>query len=257
MKAWGRGLGVVVAIALSACTAPVAGGLSDDEANRVIVALDRAGVDASKESDPGTENRYRVLVPREETARAVTAMREEELPAQPTPGVLDALGKSSLVPSTAVEHAQLVAGLAGDLERTLMGVDGVVSARVHVSVPPPDPLGEQRPTRSTASVLVKHRGPTPPIDATSVQRLVAGAVAGMKTEDVAVVMLPRPLPPAAGESQLAHFGPITVTRGSLAYLRGFVAASVLACLALLGGLAALWSRARRAEGSRAASSEKS
>ena len=121
----------VIALSVAACATPIAGGLTDDEANRVMVSLDRAGVDTSKETDPVSDNRYRVLVPRDDAARAVEALRDDELPSRETPGVLDALGKSSLVPSSALEHAQYITGLSGDLERTLMDVDGVVSARVH------------------------------------------------------------------------------------------------------------------------------
>src|SRR4030088_878515 len=37
---------------LVGCSVPIAGGLDDAEANRVVVALDRARVHASKEPDP-------------------------------------------------------------------------------------------------------------------------------------------------------------------------------------------------------------
>ncbi|MFW5739409.1 MAG: hypothetical protein ACOC1F_03485, partial [Myxococcota bacterium] len=77
----------VAAWLLSACTAPVAGGLDERDANLVADALNRAGIEATKEIDPGTEGRYRVLVPRGETAPAIAALREHDLPPRHAPGV--------------------------------------------------------------------------------------------------------------------------------------------------------------------------
>src|SRR5438477_6199960 len=92
------------AILVAGCTVPIAGGLDEGQANRVIVALDHAGVGGEKESDPAVEGRFRVLVERDEAPRAIAALREEDLPAPSAPGLLDALGKGSLVPSQLTEH---------------------------------------------------------------------------------------------------------------------------------------------------------
>ena len=70
-------------------------------------------------------------------------------------------------------------------------------------------------------------------------------VAGLSPDDVSVVLLPRPTPPAAAERQIAHLGPIAVTRGSLAYLRLFLALPMLLCVVLSIALVAVWARARR------------
>ena len=98
-----------------------------------------ATVDATKEVDPQAEGRWRVTVARDDVPHALAVMRSEELPRARPPGVLDAVGKGALVPSEAAEHAQLVAGLDGELERTLEGIDGVLRARVHLSVPARSP----------------------------------------------------------------------------------------------------------------------
>jgi type III secretion protein J len=220
-------------VVLSGCSVPVAGALDDPEANRVVVALERASVDATKEPDPAAEGKWRVQVARDDVPRALSVMRDEELPHAPRPGVLDAVGKGSLVPSEAAEHAQLVAGMAGDLERSLEGIDGVLSARVHLNVPPPSPLRDSAPQRGSASVLIEHRGSTPPLSADSVQRLVAGGVAGMLPTDVAVVMISRSAP-AAVPGDLGHVGPIAVARTSLRSLQ-LALVGLVALVALLAG----------------------
>lgn len=223
-----------LALLLAACSVPVAGSLDDGQANRVVVALDRESVDATKEPDPTAEGKWRVLVERDDVPRALAVMREEELPRAEPPGVLDAVGKGSLVPSEAAEHAQLVAGMAGDLERSLEGIDGVLRARVHLNVPAPSPLRDTATPHGSASVLLEHGGSTPPISADSVQRLVAGGVPGLSPVDVAVVMVSRPAPAAPSGGGLGHLGPIAVARTSLRELQAGLVALV-ALVALLAG----------------------
>ncbi len=171
---------------------------------------------------------------RDDVPRALAVMRDEELPRAQPPGVLEALGKGSLVPSETAEHAQLVAGIAGELERSIEGVDGVLRARVHLNVPAPSPLRDTAPPHGSASVLLEHRGSTPPISADAVQRLVAGGVAGLLPTDVAVVMVSRPTPAAPTGNELGHVGPIAVARASLRQLQASLVALV-ALLALLAG----------------------
>jgi type III secretion protein J len=232
-------------IALAGCTVPIAAGLDETQANRVVVALDRAGVGAEKESDPGAEGRLRVSVEREDAPRAIAALREEELPAPNTPGLLEALGKGGLVPSQLTEHAQFMSGLSGEIERTLGTIDGVLVARVHLSLAERDPLREGARPKSTASVLLKHRGSSPPIDPLEIRRLVAGAAPGLLPDDVAVVMVPRPAPAAAGDRALARLGPIATTRGSLKILRTAAAAVLVIDVALVMTVLMLWSRLRK------------
>jgi type III secretion protein J len=209
----------LLVVALAACSVSVANGLDETDANRIVLALDRASIDATKEGDPVAEGKFRVLVPRDDAARALAAMRDEELPRPHAAGVLDAMGKGALVPSETAEHAELVAGLAGDLGRTLEGVDGVLSARVHLNLPAADPLREGPPAKASAGVLLEHRGSTPPLSVDSVQRLVAGGVGGLSPVDVTVVMVSRPAPAIAPESEIAHVGPIAVARASARLLQ--------------------------------------
>jgi type III secretion protein J len=236
---------------LTGCTVPVAGALDDAEANQVVVALERASVDATKEVDPQAEGKWRVTVARDDVPHALAVMRDEELPRTRPPGVLDAVGKGALVPSEAAEHAQLVAGLEGDLERTLDGVDGVLRARVHLSVPERSALRDLPTQRGTASVLLEHRGSTPPLSADSVQRLVAGAVAGMMPTDVNVVLLSRAAPPAPTGGELGHVGPIAVARTSLRDLQGALVALVALVAALATATLVLYARLTRARSAQA------
>jgi type III secretion protein J len=234
-------------LALSAaCSVPVAGALSDAEANRILVTLDRANVDATREPDPAAEGAWRVEVANEDVQRALAAMQGEELPRRLPAGVLEAVGKGSLVPSEAAENAELAAGISGELERSLESIDGVLSARVHLSIPAPAMVRDSAPARGSASVLLEHRGATPPVSADSVQRLVAGGVAGLLPSDVAVVMVPRATFVGSASSDFAHVGPIAVARTSVRRLQAALAVLVAVVALLAAATLMLYSRLNRA-----------
>jgi type III secretion protein J len=238
---------LLLLVFVAGCSVPIASDLGDNDSNRVMVALERAGVAAQKEPDPNADGKWRVTVARDDAAAAVGVLTEDNLPPPSAPGVLQALGKGSIVPSRTAEHAKLVAGTEGDLERSLLAVDGVLSARVHLAVPTESPFGQdEKPQPPTASVLIRHRGATPPIASADVARLVAGGVPGLEPARVSVVMTAVPEPPRRPSRSLSRFGPITVTRSSMLALRLVVGAAVLMNLLLLGLLAALWARMRRA-----------
>ena len=242
---WGS---VLACFVVAGCSVPVVAGLDEENASQVVVALEQGGIASEKDRDPDKEGTFRVVVARDDASTALTVLAEAGLPPRPSPGILEALGKGSMVPSRAAEHARVVAGTGDELERSLRGLDGVLFARVHLGVPSHDPLAiEEKAPIATASVLIRHRGATPPLATGEVQRLVAGAVPGLAAEQVSVVMLPSPAHARASEQQLARLGPVTVTRASLVALRAVIGVAVLLNAALLACVVALWGRLRKAE----------
>jgi type III secretion protein J len=232
---------------LSGCTVPVAAKLDERDANMVTDALNRSGVSASKEVDPGSEGRYRVVVGRGDTAQAISVLREHDLPPRHAPGVMEAVGKGALVPSALAEHAQYVAGLSGDLERSLASIDGVLGARVHLSIPKQDPLAvADKKQLPTASVLLRYDGSSSPIPTQDIQQLVAGAVADLSPERVQVIALRRSSPSSVVQAKFQRVGPISVSPGSAGLLRGLFAAALLVSLILSATIVVLWWRLHRA-----------
>jgi type III secretion system YscJ/HrcJ family lipoprotein len=244
--AW-RGL-LCGATLLSGCNVPIAVGLDESDANHAVVALEKSGVAADKDRDPESEGRWRISVARDDASSAAGILSSESLPPAASPGLLEALGQGSIVPSQASEQAKFVAGTAGELERSLRSLDGVVSVRVHLAIPAKDSLTpDEAPAPASASVLLRHRGSAPPIAINDIQRLVAGAVSGLAAGQVSVVASPVPLPARRAERELSRFGPVTVTRASVFPLRAIVGGALLLNLGLLSALFLLWTRARRAE----------
>ncbi|MFZ5897341.1 MAG: hypothetical protein ACOY0T_40175 [Myxococcota bacterium] len=243
-----RHAALILGLCAAACSVPVAANLDESDANQAVTLLEQANLSASKERDPEHEGRYRISVINADAASAIGLLARESLPPRASPGVLEALGEGGMIPSRLAEQARWTAGVAGDLERSLRTLDGVLTARVHLAVPVKDALQtDAQPERPSASVLIRHRNATPPIAAAEVQRLVAGAVSGLGPEQVSVVMTPSPGSRVA-LADAVRIGPISVSRGTGSVLRGSAALIVVLNLTLLAAILYLWARLKKSEG---------
>jgi type III secretion protein J len=239
---------LIAALGALGCDQAIQVDLRESQANRVLVALHDEGIGASKEREDarGDEARFRITVPRGEVPDALSVLRAADLPRSSEPGLNEVFGEASLVPTATEERARYVSALSGELARSLETIEGVLDARVHVAIPNRRDFSlDEQPPRPRASVLIKHRRGERPYDETSVQSLVAGAVEGMRTEDVAVVGVAGPEPPDLTTGGLVHLGPVAVSRGSAPILKGVLAAA-LALHALLAALVVVVARRRRA-----------
>lgn len=234
---------LLVLAALGGCgREEVLHGLDERQANQVLVALDDEGIGGEKRRDEGAEGRWRVEVPSADAARSHRLLAEREL-ARPEPaGFAAVFGKGSVVPTPAEDRARILQALTGELSRSLEAVDGVQEARVHVALPPDEPLRGGSPAAPRGSVLARARtGARARVEAqvAGIQALVAGAVPGLEPAQVAVVVTESP--PAAR--------PSPERRSLRTLLLGLAAAALgLALLLLVPRLRALpvpWARLRR------------
>ena len=197
---------VALALVSGACSTNILHGIDERAANDAARALERAGIGAEKigeeSSGAGAGTRFTLRVARGDEARALDLLRALGLPREPRHGFSETYGQPSLIPTPSEERARYVDALAGELERTLETVDGVVSARVHLVLEEADPLAVDAKPRSAAraAVLIAERPGHPPIAREDVQRLVAGSVAGLDAAAVSVVVTAAP----AGHRRRAH-----------------------------------------------------
>jgi len=229
---------------LLGCSVPVTKGLDEQDANQAVAALQRGGVAANKEPDRQNEKQWNVTVSQADVTQAVTLLAAEGPLTVKSPGLLESLGTSALIPSPRSEQVRLLAGTAGEIERSLRDLEGVLSARVHLAAPAVEPLHdatEQSPT--TASVLIRHREGLTPISITEVQRLVAGAVSGLTADRVSVVL--KPVSGTTAKIGIERLGPLSVSKGSVVTLRFIFATAVGVNLLLFATILWLWRRERQ------------
>jgi len=243
-----RRAALLAAVCLAACDATIAGGLSEQQANDVMVALDGQGVSATKEREEGGrgEPKFHVDVSPDDVPRALGVMRAADLPRTAEPGLAEVFGHGGLVPTATEERARYIAALGGDLALSIEAIDGVLDARVHVALPDAReaPLDAPSP-RPRASVLIKYRRGRAPYDPQSIRALVAGAVQGMEAADVAVVGVPAPRA-RRPRASLVRIGPVAVTRASAPALKAILGGALVMDVVLALALVLVLARRRRA-----------
>lgn len=207
---------------------------SEQHANEMIAVLGENGIEADKEA--GEEGTYNVNVAQADFAKAVELLRSRGLPREQFESLGTIFKPGGLNETPLAQRARLIFGLQQELSQTINEIDGVVTARVQLAMPQPDPLSQEIQP-SSASVLVKYRtGFDLRSQTSAIKALVANGVEGLNYENVSVVMVPaQALPqPRRAEDSISF-----ATLGQI--LLGLVAFAIL----LFAGRALLRTRRRQ------------
>ena len=152
------------------------------EAGSITAALDQAGVKYEVKGDGST-----IMVPRDEVASTRLMLSSKGLPTAGSVGYeifdeANALGQTDFVQQLNRQRA-----LEGELSRTILGLDGITSARVHLVLPKRQ-LFEEEAEQPSASITIGVGGREPSAEQVrAMQNLVAGAVPSMRPDRVTVV----------------------------------------------------------------------
>lgn len=173
---------------LAGCRVEVYDGLSQRDANEMTALLLASGLDAKRiEEKSGT---FGVEVAESDFAIAVQIISDSGLPRPQFQSMDQIFDNDNLVSSPSEERARIAYAMSQELSRTVSEIDGVVSARVHLSSPSVDPLG-RKTTQSSASVALHHdarldtEGLVPRI-----KMLVSHAVDELDYDNVLVALFP-------------------------------------------------------------------
>ena len=178
---------LLLALLLAACgKVEMFSTLQEREANEILAVLMRAGIVAEKV--PGKQGNVAVRVPSDRLPEAVEVLNRAGLPRERFATMGELFRREGLISSPAEERVRYIFGVTQELSRTLNGIDGVLSARVHVVMPNNDPLAGSRP--SSAAVMIRHlpgsqvEGAVP-----QVKELVVNAIEGLTYDRVSVVLV--------------------------------------------------------------------
>lgn len=180
-------IALIAALALAACSGQeLYRDVNEREANEMISVLMRAGIEATK--IPGEKGMFTVEVAEGEFAEAVDILRQNGLPRDKFESLGTVFQKEGFTSSSLAERARLVYGLSEELSDTISRFDGVIEARVHLSMPETDALtGAANP--SSASVFVKYReGMDLPAQTAAIKSLVTNSIEGLEYDRVSVAM---------------------------------------------------------------------
>ena len=202
IPSWPARVLVTVTLALlAACSQQeLYGQLTERQANEMVAVLRNAGLHAEKAASRDGKA-FVVSTRPDDFSRAVEILHAGGFPRDSFDTLGQVFKKEGFVSSALEERARFTHALSQELSATLSSIDGVVQARVHVSVPEKNPLSD-KPQHSTASVFIKHR---PGVDLSQqtgkIKALVVNAMEGLPYDNVTVALFPaEPIPPAAPQS---------------------------------------------------------
>ncbi|WP_439893745.1 type III secretion system inner membrane ring lipoprotein SctJ (plasmid) [Ralstonia sp. 25C] len=234
-----RLLGVLLALAclfgLAGCEQELYTGLPEVEANEMVAALSAAGIGAQKtaQDGQGQEGRtWTLTVDEADMGPSLTVLRAQGLPRPRLASLGQVFQKQGLVATPAEERVRYIYGVSQELSRTLLDVDGVMLAHVHVVIPENDPLADKAKPAS-AAVYIRYR---PGVNLTAmapmVKDLVAHSIEGLSYDNVSLFLQgaqPVPVDVRKGAALLGTFS----TRNPLVWLLGLLIVAALAVTGLV------------------------
>ncbi|MGY2200147.1 EscJ/YscJ/HrcJ family type III secretion inner membrane ring protein [Pseudomonas gingeri] len=230
---------IFLCFALAGCRQPtLLDGLDQQQANEVVSVLQRNNIGAAKQ-DNGKAG-YSVKVARVDFPAAVDLLNLYALPSKPRLEVAQMFPADSLVASPRAEKARLYSALEQRLEQTLGVLEGVVSARVHVSYDvDAGEGGRKAPAVHLAAVAVHERDVEPGLLVNDIKRFLKNSFTAVEYENISVILTRR--------SPTQHAAPLPIEPDTTAWW--FPVGGLVLLVGLLA--AAGWFYQMRATGRRA------
>jgi flagellar M-ring protein FliF len=161
---------------------PIYSGLASEDAGQVVQKLKESGVEYRLSEGGGV-----ILVPEARVAELRLEMANAGLPRSGRIG-FELFDKTTFGATDFAEHVNFRRAVEGELERSVMSINEVEQARVHVSFAKDSIYAESRQP-AKASVLVKLRTgfSLPPQSVLAITHLLSSAVEGLSPDQVSVL----------------------------------------------------------------------
>jgi type III secretion protein J len=181
------GLLVLCLALLSSCAkVPLYSNLAEEEANEIMAHLMMKNIECTKLA--GKEEAWILQVSPSDFPLAMQSLASVGLPREKFQKMGEIFQKSGLISSPTEERIRFINALSQEISSTLMQIDGVLSARVHVALPNNDPLSDKT-TPPSAAIFIKYRAGYDIESATpDLKNLVTKSIEGLDFENVELVM---------------------------------------------------------------------
>ena len=184
---------LVVALALTGCAwDPIVHGLTERDANKILVVLDTKGIKGKKVVAEGRVVTWMVLVPESSAPEARRLLVDAELPMPKSLRLQDVFKESGMIPTQSEEKAKMLMGIQGEVEQKLKLIPGVLDVHCQVVIPDKEAIRDVNQARPEpmASVVIVYEpitGNELPFRIEDVQKAVAASVEDLKPERVTVL----------------------------------------------------------------------
>ena len=171
---------VLAAVVLAGCSrAPLYTDLTESQANEVQAALLAAHIDAQKTAMTKSKG-WSIAVAHSAIPQAMAVLEAAGLPRQSLRTLGDVFPKESFVSSPLEERARYIFALSQEVQQTLMQLDGVVDARVHIALPERSLLDDRPQSASASVVIIERPGANLELRETDIKAIVTDGIEGLK-----------------------------------------------------------------------------
>ena len=208
---------------LVGCTMEIQHGLTERQANKIIVLFAKKGITAQKIKNPeGRVVTWTITVNKSDAVHSIKILQRNNLPQKNDKGFPEIFGQVGMIPTASQERARYLMALSGEMQKTLKKISGVYDARVHIVIPQDKILKspDQKLAKTTASILLL----TLPRQFTSgrqkqvwynqlaadAKRLIAGSVENLHQQNVSVIVRESQGIAATGSSDETNTPTVTV-----------------------------------------------
>lgn len=183
---------LLIALLLCACKQQdLLNSLDQQQANEVLAVLQRHNIHADKK-DMGKAG-YTVTVDNADFPTAVDLLKIYKLPGRPDMEISQMFPADALVSSPRAEKARLYSAIEQRLEQSLKTMNGIISARVHVSYDIDSGENGRKTEPVHLSVLaVYERDTNPEQKINDIKRFMVNSFSGVTYENISVVLSKQP-----------------------------------------------------------------
>ena len=179
---------LIICLCLAACKVEVYGGLSEDQANLMLSALLKRGIDVTKENKG--KNGFTIMVEENQLVQALDILQENSLPQEKYKNIGEVFSGQGMISSPSEEDARMAFAIAQELSETFSRIDGVLTARVHVVMGKVDEAVNLRIAPSVG-VFIRHNPDSAVVNMVSkIREISARSVPGLTTDNVSVMLVP-------------------------------------------------------------------
>ncbi|HGJ5866476.1 MAG TPA: type III secretion system inner membrane ring lipoprotein SctJ [Arsenophonus nasoniae] len=161
--------------------------LNQRQANEVLAVLQKHRITVSKSAQG--KGLYKINVAKEDLPAAVQLLQEYQLPSPERLEISQLFPADALVNSPQIEKARLISGIEQRLEQSLMALDKIADARVHLSYPIAANNRSQAPMK--ASVIVFYHDENQDIDELKlgIKAFIKNAISELEPQYITVFLI--------------------------------------------------------------------
>ncbi len=177
---------LLIFLTLFGCKENLYSELSEQDVNMMIAILEQNGIEAERYKDE--PNKFSLRVDSEDFTTSVKVLAAKGYPKKKFQSMADVFTSEGIVKTPFEQRARFIHALNQELSKSISDIEGIISARVHITQPEISRFGKAKEKPRAAVVILHYPKKDMSGMRPKIKQLIAHSVNGMTYENVTVVM---------------------------------------------------------------------